>query len=66
MQIQVNDILDFLQIVNNKFVRKDRFIDLKSSIRNFIKMFKIGAEEKGIELRFECDTEFPSRLLVDE
>ncbi|CDW81024.1 pas domain s-box protein [Stylonychia lemnae] len=66
MLFLVNDLLDFFQIKNGKFRPNERPVNLRNSIRDLIEMFKIGASEKGIELIYFCQDDFPSELSVDD
>lgn len=54
MLFLVNDLLDFFQIKNGKFKKNERLLNLRESIRELIDMFKVGAQEKGIQLIFFC------------
>lgn len=56
----VNDLLDFFLIKNGKFKKIEEWIDLKSSLKSFIDMFRVGATEKNILIVYNCDVDFPT------
>ncbi|CDW79459.1 UNKNOWN [Stylonychia lemnae] len=66
MLFLVNDLLDFFQIKNGQFRRNENTVNLRKSIRDLIDMFKVGAQEKGIQLLYFCQDDFPSQLKVDD
>ncbi|CDW73961.1 pas domain s-box protein [Stylonychia lemnae] len=62
----VNDLLDFFQIKNGKFKKNQQWVDLKSSIEELVEIFKIGANEKGIDIITKIDQDFPDQVYADE
>eukprot|EP00347_Sterkiella_histriomuscorum_P021176 403334959 len=65
MLFLVNDLLDFFQIKNGKFKKNERLMNLRECIRELVDMFKVAANEKGIQLIFFCQDDFPNQIVVD-
>ncbi|WP_197029562.1 ATP-binding protein [Butyrivibrio sp. AE3004] len=62
----ISSILDFsrMEFGNTELLNEEYYVaDLINSVLN---LTKHGAEEKGLELRFEVDPEIPQRLVGDE
>jgi signal transduction histidine kinase len=55
----VNDLLDFLQIKNKRFKKNLRWSNIKESIIELLELFRLGANEKGIDLKYKFDENFP-------
>lgn len=66
MLFLVSDLLDLFQIKNGKFKKNEVWVDLNQSFQSLIDMFRTGANEKKIEIIYECAPDLPSRLFVDE
>ncbi len=62
----VNDMLDFFQIRNGKFVKHEHAVNIKTTIHNLLDIFRVGAEEKGIQLFFNPDDTVPDHIITDE
>ena len=56
----VNDLLDFFQIKNGKFKQNLIWVNLNTSFKELIDMFSVGAQEKGIKVIYEVESNFPS------
>eukprot|EP00347_Sterkiella_histriomuscorum_P003392 403364475 len=65
MLFLVNDLLDFFQIKNGKFKKNEGLTNLRDGIRELVDMFKVAANEKGIQLIFFCQDDFPDQVIVD-
>eukprot|EP00347_Sterkiella_histriomuscorum_P016419 403353254 len=62
----VNDLLDFFQIKNGKFRTNNSTVDLKTTFQNLVEMFSVGANEKGLQVLFSPQTDFPKQIIIDE
>jgi PAS domain S-box-containing protein len=61
----LNDILDISKIDEGKFSIIPSPTDLRSLGAGIIDLMRFRADEKQLELRFECDTKIPGSVLVD-
>lgn len=61
----INDILDFSKIEAGKLdIEQEAFL-LNDVVMNLTNLFALRAEEKGIELFFDVDSEIPDTLMGD-
>lgn len=51
---------------NGKFNKNESLVDIESTIRELIEVFKVCAHEKKIELSYEIERHVPSLVLIDE
>jgi signal transduction histidine kinase len=65
MLFLVNDLLDFFQIKNGKFRKNLSWINIGESLKDLMDMFRVGTNEKGLELFYEQSQSLPDELLVD-
>ncbi|CDW89008.1 pas domain s-box protein [Stylonychia lemnae] len=65
MSFLVNDLLDFFQIKHGKFKKNLMWVDFKSSIKELMDIFKVGADEKGIHSIYSFSPNFPKTLYID-
>ncbi len=61
----VNDILDFTKLEANKLVVECIDFDLRKLLRETLHSFRIGAHQRGIELRCEVESHVPGLLRGD-
>ncbi|WP_304224633.1 ATP-binding protein [Gracilinema caldarium] len=61
----INDILDFSKIEAGKIELDEVSWDLEELLRQTIKMFKIQADKKGIDLNMELLNPLPARVIID-
>eukprot|EP00347_Sterkiella_histriomuscorum_P016020 403354801 len=62
----VNDLLDFFQIKNGKFRINNSTVDLQTTFQNLVEMFSVGANEKGLQVLFIPEVDFPKQIKIDE
>lgn len=61
----INDILDFSKIEAGKITIEFIDFSLKSVLKNVVTLLRFKAEEKGIEIRFDIDSDVPDSLVGD-
>jgi len=66
MLFLVNDLVDLFQIRNGKFRKIEQWVNPRTSFNEFIGIFTIGTEEKGISLNFWIDHSVPDALFIDD
>ncbi|MDJ1182022.1 CHASE2 domain-containing protein [Roseofilum sp. BLCC_M143] len=62
----INDILDLAKIEARKMELNSTKIRLRSFLVGVVEICKIKAEEKHLEFRYECSSDLPDSILVDE
>ncbi len=61
----INDILDFSKIEAGKITIEFIDFSLKKVLKNVVTLLRFKAEEKGIDIRFDIDTDVPDNLVGD-
>jgi PAS domain S-box-containing protein len=61
----INDILDFSKIEAGKLILEQTNFYLEDILDNISDIFVLKTQEKGIELLFNIDTDFPTALIGD-
>jgi signal transduction histidine kinase/CheY-like chemotaxis protein/HPt (histidine-containing phosphotransfer) domain-containing protein len=61
----VNDILDFSKIEAGKITIEFIEFSLKQVLKNVVTLLRFKAEEKGIEIRFDTESDVPDSLIGD-
>lgn len=59
-------MLDLFQIKNGKFRKNEEIFDIRESVQLLLDMFKISTDEKGIDLKFNCDDSVPLKVNTDQ
>lgn len=62
----VNDILDISKIESGKRIYTKKNVNLRELLDSLYEVFKISADNKGIELYFNYDDELQDNFLTDE
>lgn len=62
----INDILDFTKIESGKFEIVEMTYDTSSLIYDCCNMIAGRIQQKGLEMKIDCDPKLPSRLKGDE
>ena len=65
MLFLVNDLLDFFQIKNGKFRKNFKWVNIGDDFRELMDMFRVGTDEKDLQLYYEQASNLPNELLVD-
>ena len=65
MLFLVNDLLDFFQIKNGKFRKNFKWVNIGDDFRELMDMFRVGTDEKGLQLYYEQAPNLPNKLHVD-
>lgn len=61
----INDILDFSKIEAGKITIERIDFSLKSVLKNVVTLLRFKAEEKGIAIRFDVESDVPDSLVGD-
>lgn len=61
-----NDVLDMSKIEAGRMVLNEKVLDLYRLLDDMEDMFCLEAEEKGLQLAFECDAGVPQYIRTDE
>lgn len=61
----LNDILDISKIEANEVVIENIAFDISSSVESVLKLFEVSAQEKGLGLSFEIDSNVPTYIKSD-
>ena len=61
-----NDFQDLFQIMNDRFLKNEQPVSIKECINTLLDMFRVGCEEKGIDLSFGYDLSVERMLVTDE
>jgi signal transduction histidine kinase len=62
----LNDVLDLSKIAANKFDLKEERVDLEQTLIELNSLVSMNALEKGLILRFVCETALPKHLMIDD
>jgi signal transduction histidine kinase/CheY-like chemotaxis protein/membrane-bound lytic murein transglycosylase MltF len=62
----INDILDLSKIESGKLVLVKSRVNIKKVCEETLSIFKLQAEQKGLELLLEVEGEMPKALLLDQ
>lgn len=62
----INDVLEMSKIEAGKIVLKERDFDIDALISEIVDMFRIRAQEKGLDLKLAKDENFPKVVYGDE
>jgi two-component system, sensor histidine kinase and response regulator len=61
----INDILDISQIESGRIAFEEGTYDIAESLRTVVKLLKLRATAKGLNLTFEIASDVPSRMVGD-
>ncbi|MDT0582011.1 response regulator [Brumicola blandensis] len=62
----LNDVLDLSKIAANKFELKEERVNLEQTLIELNSLVSMNAIEKGLNLRFVCETTLPKDLIIDD
>lgn len=62
----LNDVLDLSKIAANKFELKEERVNLEQTLIELNSLVSMNAIEKGLNLRFVCETTLPKDLTIDD
>lgn len=61
----IEDVLDIARIEANKLVLSPAAVNLSNFLNEIVNMMQLAAQEKGLELVYECSPELPQSVVVD-
>ena len=61
----MNDLLDLFRIRNGKFTKVVSRVNIRQHLDELIGIFKLQAEEKGLEIEFKCEERVLEELTID-
>lgn len=62
----INDVLDMSKIEAGRTLLSQKDFDMYHLLDDVENMFRLQAEQKGLQLVFECDTDLPQYVRTDE